>query len=317
MAPLLSVVIPSYNCATLVGTAVRSAYALSSVAMEVIVVDDGSTDDTPAVLATLLDDFPQLRVLRKSNGGLSSARNHGMDHATGQYLVLLDADDELIPCAGLAHLLAGVEMLRLGVQEVTLGDSIKQHAEEVAPMPGRQYLQNCFEARRFYTPSWAYVYQRQWLKQQGLRFQEGLIHEDMLFTVQALWACKTFAAAPDLIYRYIRRPGSLTTAVDEAKILRRVRSLATVNEVLMPLANREAEADVGWWMLHVIDYAATIAQQSPRRMARLLVLAMEVGFLLRYRQWGRFRRVRDVRFRVRKRLGAWANPKIAFLTGVH
>lgn len=94
--PLVSVVIPTRDRAAFVGRAVASALAQEGVALEVIVVDDGSVDDTAAVLAALAD--PRLRLLAHDRGrGVSAARNTGLAAARGAYLALLDSDDEWLP----------------------------------------------------------------------------------------------------------------------------------------------------------------------------------------------------------------------------
>ena len=95
-ATLVSAVIPTYNRAGLVLRAVASALGQTHGALEVIVVDDGSWDDTPAVLAAVVD--PRLRVLRREQpGGVSAARNAGIAAARGAYVALLDSDDEWLP----------------------------------------------------------------------------------------------------------------------------------------------------------------------------------------------------------------------------
>jgi PAS domain S-box-containing protein len=88
--PVVSVVIPTYNYARFVTAAVESALAQSSVAHEIIVIDDGSTDKTRQVLVPYLD---RIRYLYQSNQGLSAARNAGIRAAQGDYIALLDADD--------------------------------------------------------------------------------------------------------------------------------------------------------------------------------------------------------------------------------
>jgi len=99
--PLLSVVIPTYNYAAVLPRAVESVLAqLDEVSAELVVIDDGSTDDSRQVLDGLLAAHPgRFRVVHKSNGGASSARNLGIRETTGDYLIFLDADDELAPAA--------------------------------------------------------------------------------------------------------------------------------------------------------------------------------------------------------------------------
>ena len=95
--PVVSAIIPTYNRARDVRVAVASVvgqtYPVSS--LEILVVDDGGSDDTEEVLAREFGD--RIRYLRKPNGGVSAARNYGMEHATGEFLALLDDDDEWRP----------------------------------------------------------------------------------------------------------------------------------------------------------------------------------------------------------------------------
>src|ERR1700678_3861883 len=88
--PLVSIIIPTYNRAEYLGQAIDSALAQSYRPIEIIVVDDGSTDDTQGVAARYGD---RIRYIHKANGGASSARNAGFAAASGEVLALLDSDD--------------------------------------------------------------------------------------------------------------------------------------------------------------------------------------------------------------------------------
>ena len=104
---LVSAVIPTYNRSRdlriAIGTALSQTYPAD--ALEIIVVDDGSTDDTAAVVKREFGD--RVRYLRKPNGGVSSARNHGMAASRGAFIALLDSDDEWLP----RHVEAQVDFL--------------------------------------------------------------------------------------------------------------------------------------------------------------------------------------------------------------
>jgi glycosyltransferase involved in cell wall biosynthesis len=102
-AELVSVVIPTYNRARLVCVAVDSVLAQTHPEVEIIVVDDGSTDDTPERLARYGN---RIRVLRQANAGVCAARNNGMARATGQFIALLDSDDRFLPWKLAAQLAA-------------------------------------------------------------------------------------------------------------------------------------------------------------------------------------------------------------------
>lgn len=90
----VSVIIPTYNRAGVVPEAVRSALAQEGVEVEVLVIDDGSSDATEAALAPWMD---RIRYIRKENGGVSSARNRGIREATGDWIAFLDSDDRWQP----------------------------------------------------------------------------------------------------------------------------------------------------------------------------------------------------------------------------
>jgi glycosyltransferase involved in cell wall biosynthesis len=103
-AGLVSVVIPCYNQAHFLGEAIESVLAQSYPRFEIIVVDDGSTDDTSEVAAR----YPGVRYVYQNNQGVSAARNSGLARSEGEYVVFLDADDRLLPEA----LEAGLECLK-------------------------------------------------------------------------------------------------------------------------------------------------------------------------------------------------------------
>jgi glycosyltransferase involved in cell wall biosynthesis len=92
-ADLVSVVIPCYNQAHFLGEAIESVLSQTYKRFEIIVVDDGSTDDTAEVAAR----YPAVRCIRQRNKGLSAARNSGLNASCGSFLVFLDADDRLLP----------------------------------------------------------------------------------------------------------------------------------------------------------------------------------------------------------------------------
>ena len=88
----VSIIIPAYNQAHYLPDAINSALEQSHPDVEVIVVDDGSTDHTPEVTAEYADR-PNIKLIRQANAGLSGARNRGFSEASGDYVCFLDSDD--------------------------------------------------------------------------------------------------------------------------------------------------------------------------------------------------------------------------------
>lgn len=106
-APLVSLVIPAHNAAPWLRATLDSALAQTHPALEIIAVDDGSTDATPALLTGYVAAHPgRVRVLTQANSGAAAARNHGLRHAAGAYVKFLDADDLISPEAVAAQVAA-------------------------------------------------------------------------------------------------------------------------------------------------------------------------------------------------------------------
>ena len=300
---VLSVVIPSYNCAAWLRRAVESAHRFIPGAVEVIVVDDGSTDETPELCRLLKAEFESLVVLRQPNGGLSSARNLGAQRATGSHLLFLDADDELIPQPSDLFLPRDADMLQICMEEISTGHQVKwHHLEPLEPQTGAQYLNQCFAVGHFFTPSVAYVYRLDWYRAHQLSFRDGLLHEDMLFTVQALLVCRRLQRWPVPLYRYFRRQGSITSTEGAEHQRRRVASLGAIAKELTALAPFHRTVDLGWWTLFVMDYAARIAGRGGGWRAHGLAVLMELRFLALNRVWAPFRTRRAIRHRTRQRM---------------
>ena len=93
----VSVIIPMYNSENYIGQCIRSVTDQTYRNLEIIVVDDGSTDEGARVCAELMETDARIRLCRQENRGVSAARNHGIQAATGEYVFFLDSDDAIHP----------------------------------------------------------------------------------------------------------------------------------------------------------------------------------------------------------------------------
>ena len=92
--PTVSVIIPTFNRGHTIANAIQSVQEQSIKPLEIIVIDDGSTDNTGAIIKA---DFPEIKLYRQSNHGVSHARNRGIESASGEWIALLDSDDAWYP----------------------------------------------------------------------------------------------------------------------------------------------------------------------------------------------------------------------------
>lgn len=207
-APLVSVVMPCYRCADTVQESVRSVKAQTLPDWELIAVDDGSDDGTPDVLRALAEGEPRMRVLHQANGGVSRARNAGMDAAAGRWLCFLDADDYLAPDA-LERLLD-----QAGEADVVCGAYIALRGETSETMRcahgGRlEWMESLLRGDSALNPMWGKLYRARLLREKRLRAPEGVaIGEDVLFNLDALAASDAWRIVDEPVYTYNEREGS-------------------------------------------------------------------------------------------------------------
>jgi glycosyltransferase involved in cell wall biosynthesis len=139
VTPRVSIVIPTYNRSAIVRRAIDSALAQTFEDLEILVVDDGSTDDTRAALA----GYPErVRYIRQENGGPAAARNHGMRLARGEYIGFLDSDDAYLPRNVEAHLRRFEERPEAGLVYcgIEILDKNGKRIKDVLPGPGDRGL---------------------------------------------------------------------------------------------------------------------------------------------------------------------------------
>ncbi|MBX9660035.1 MAG: glycosyltransferase [Nitrospiraceae bacterium] len=141
-SPLITVVVPAYNRATTITDSVRSVQAQTYANWELIVVDDGSSDSTPQVVAKLAKEDPRIRLIQQPrNGGAQAARNAGIRAATGTWVAFLDSDDQYLPDSLERRMnLAKKERVRVVHSECyVLGPDGVKKVYRVPPIRGNAY----------------------------------------------------------------------------------------------------------------------------------------------------------------------------------
>ena len=213
----LSVVIPFYQVEKYIGACLDALTALPAEESEILLVDDCGRDGSAAIAAAYCAAHPNARVIRRAqNGGLSAARNTGLDAARGEYVYFLDSDD--VPRAeALWRLTQAAGEKRLDVAKARfcfLNDETGELTDGAAICPtdvleGGALLAAQCQSGTYEPMVWQCVYRRAFLLENGLRMAEGLLFEDELFQAPALIRAKRAAAFDAVILEYRQRPGSI------------------------------------------------------------------------------------------------------------
>ena len=208
--PDLSVVVIGYNDAARLPGAVRSVLTQTLHNLEVVIVDDHSSDDTPAVVRRLAAADPRVRFVRleENSGGCSRPRNVGIEHARGRYVMFLDSDDTLDRHAGLNMLQAAEEF----DADLVSGVCIRRHLNRSGLVEDVPWWPEMYTERRVLdsaadmpdllrdTLSTNKCYRRTFLEEHAIRFPEGFHWEDLLFSATAYLNARRIVLIPNPVY---------------------------------------------------------------------------------------------------------------------
>lgn len=215
-APTLSIIIPVYNAAEYLDGIVTAILHEEFRDFELILVDDGSTDDSLALMKRYATKDRRVRIYSKENGGPSSARNLGLARARGQYIQFYDSDDTILPGAlhtiiraidstGADLLVSGWQIRRLTPQSVT----------PISPQPATVdedivdfTLTSIGQDGTLYN-LWNKLFRADLIRRHKLRFRDDVwFGEDLLFAFSYLAHCRRLCIIPDITYSYLVNRGT-------------------------------------------------------------------------------------------------------------
>lgn len=203
----ISIIIPIYNASLYLRECLDSVLAQTFSDYEIILVNDGSTDDSLKICEEYASKYDKIIVLTGENAGVSAARNKGLDVATGEWVVFADADDVMLPEA--LDTLYG-RAVTTGANLI-LGNAVKLINDKISsPLHNlkKETLPNIIHGIKHFA-LWGYLIRREIIEDYKLRFIEGLAYsEDRLFIYQLACHCKTITYTDKSVYVYRINPTS-------------------------------------------------------------------------------------------------------------
>lgn len=237
-----SVIIPAYQCADTISQTVESVLNSGLSDFEIILVNDGSTDSTPAVCNLLEENHNEVVCIHKENGGVSSARNLGIEKATGEYLLFIDSDDtydknslkkacEICDKENPELLIFGLSFDYYKNGNIYRSDKLVY--PEKKPLSASQWandFENMFQYNAL-SSACNKIFRSEIIKENSILFNKDIfLMEDFLFVLHYLKNIDKIHFLPEAIYRY-HQPD------DESRAFTRADRIADINEYLHPFTS--------------------------------------------------------------------------------
>lgn len=216
----ISVIIPVYNVENYIEECLTSVVNQTLTDIEIILVNDGSTDNSMEKIKNFNDE--RIRIVNKKNGGLSSARNAGIEVANGKYIYFIDSDDFLLAdrCLEDMYLIAENDSA-----DIVVGNGVKYYSNEKIKevyrdkelfkkciFNSKDFLIKFIKSDSMQSPVYYNMYKTSLLKDNKLIFKVGRIHEDQEFITRAFLSSKIISIYPENFYAYRQREGSIMSS---------------------------------------------------------------------------------------------------------
>lgn len=208
----ISIIVPVYNVEPYLRRCVDSILVQTFTDFELILVDDGSPDDCPAICDEYAVKDSRVRVIHKKNGGLSSARNAGMAVAEGKYILFCDSDDYVSPewCQQLFHQIEMAPNAWVCCDIERTGEFDSYHFEDFTGLPTEQKMYYQIYLMGLSAYVWNKIYSVEKIQEHSISFDEsGPIFEDVDFNLKYLQYCDSCIFVPQKLYAYVQRQGSI------------------------------------------------------------------------------------------------------------
>jgi len=227
MKPFFSIIIPVYKVEKYLDECVQCVLAQTFTNYECILINDGSPDNCPAMCDEYTAKHKQIKVIHKENGGLSDARNVGIQAASGEYIVLLDSDDKFADNDTLQNLFDIAEKYKtdviLNVNWLTFTDNgektlLNKYDKNIVLASPKEVVQG-FDKLKMIFAAWLFVLNKEYLIKNNLFFKKGLLHEDEHWMPRVLGTTKQIAINHSQFYAYrIAREGSIMANVSPKRL---------------------------------------------------------------------------------------------------
>lgn len=236
--PLISIVVPVYNTEEYLGKCLDTLVKQTYKNIEVIIVDDGSTDSSAEIADRYVQKHSGFHCFSKENGGLSSARNFGIEKSSGEYIGFIDSDDWVEPKM-FEHLMTAIESNDADIAICDIryltpnGDELDSGYEIAGPnvLTSLEALEMLFRGEQYRFHAVNKLYKKSLFR--DIRFPLGKVFEDVFTTYKTIMRSEKIALAPGKMYNYLKeRPDSILTKPFSIKFFHIFEALTEIEQEL-------------------------------------------------------------------------------------
>lgn len=252
--PSLSVIIPVYNTQKGLRRCLDSILAQESANLEIVIVNDGSTDDCEQIIQEYEQKFPSIAYYKKEHTGVADTRNFGIEKATGDYIFFVDSDD-YIDTELLKHLQYFMEQ-KMDVIKFKLartneaGEIIEKVSGAVFDKTdGEEAFKRLYSTDVLLDSPCVYLFRKEYIQSNGFQFKVGTYHEDFGLIPMIIIHAASVVSLDYYAYFYVQSDGSITRNADYAKTIQKMKdSLIQYDTMLEKIKSlslgKEAEENI-------------------------------------------------------------------------
>lgn len=252
----MSIIIPVYNVEAWLEECLDSLLNQTYENIEVILINDGSTDSSLDICEVYAKKDSRIQVFSQENKGQATARNHGLEKVTGDYILFMDSDDYLIDQACIEKFIQIFQEKKCEViytsycrfedetREIIEDLSLQFTQEEIEELTGQQLLELLISRKSYYHAPYQKICKKSFLTKHQILFKEGYFHEDVEWTARVLYHASSVYAYFNRWYMRRMRENSTITTKDETIILKKAMDrMKLASELSQFFIAREVLAD--------------------------------------------------------------------------
>lgn len=209
--PKVSVIVPVYNVERYVRKCIKSLVRQTLKEIEIIIVDDGSEDESANIIKEYMKEYPQIKYYKKTNGGLSDARNYGLQYATGKYIAFLDADD-YVEYNTYFEMYSQAMKSRADMVEC---DFYWTYEKKEKQDVGERYYKKEEIMEKARVVAWNKLYKKELLENAKVLFPKGLQYEDIEFFYKLIPYIHKVSFVKKPLIHYVQRKESIINSQNE------------------------------------------------------------------------------------------------------